>query len=430
MNYAKKVKVYNLTSGGRLVYTPFASKDMISLVGSVAGGRLGAQGFLETSKIKGSGDVLADLHAAMLLEGTSKHSKKEIQAILDAIGVSLSFTAAADRLVFQASVRPVHLDALLKVISEVLVDATFPESELALLKKHTMSDLSLEQVDPKAQSRIHLSRALFPQGHASREDLSEESMKYVGLCSRTVVRDYHTSSIARSSLIVSIAGDISFTEAQKKITALFKSLPEVATTPIEYVAAPATKGTLIKTPIPEKSSVEYALGIATGMYDSHPDYQALMLGIQILGIPGFTGRLMNIVREQEGLTYGVYASLSGSTRIDGACLIKASFAPELYEKGRASILREIKRLTEKGVTSIEVRKHIAMYKSRSLVALSNSGACAGLAHRLISEGHTPRYFEDFLNRYSKLKAHDVNKALKKYLRIDALAESAAGALSK
>ena len=361
MNYAKKVKTHEFPWKGRLVYTPFASKDMISLVGSVAGGRLGAQGFLETSKtLERGGDVLSDIHAAMLLEGTSKHPKKQLQEVLDSIGASLSFTAGADRLVFQASVRPVHLDVLLKLISEVLIDSTFPENELAIQKKRMMSDLALEKVDPKAQSRIHLSRALFPAGHASREDLSDESAKCVAACTRTMVRKYHGASISRSSLIVSIAGDIPFTEAQRKIASHFKKLPEAQVIPIQYVVASSTKGTLIKTPIPEKSSVEYTVGIATGMYDSHPDYQALMLGIQILGIPGFTGRLMNIVREREGLTYGVYASLSGSARIDGACLIKASFAPELYQKGRASVLREIKRLVEKGVSSLEVRKHIAM----------------------------------------------------------------------
>ena len=87
MNYAKKVKTHEFAWKGRLVYTPFASKDMISLVGSVTGGKLGAQRFLETSKTtQQSGDVLSDIHCAMLLEGTSKHSKQELQTILDSIG--------------------------------------------------------------------------------------------------------------------------------------------------------------------------------------------------------------------------------------------------------------------------------------------------------------------------------------------------------
>jgi len=431
MNYSKKVKLHTFEWKGTLVYTPFASHDMVSLVGSVSGGRLGAQAFLHTQpKSHVAGDVLAEAHAAMLLEGTKKHSKKELQITLDAIGASLSFMASADRLVFHASVRPQHLNALLNIIREVLTEPTFAEKELSVLKKRMQSDLSLEAVDPKAQSRIHLSRILFPVGHASREDLSQESMKSVVACTRKTLQDYHKATIARSSLFVSIAGDISERESQKLIDTYFKKLPNPTALTIEYVSAPPVAHRKVRTHVREKTSVEYSLGSAIGIMDSHPDYAALMLGMQILGVPGFTGRLMSIVREQEGLTYGIYASVNSSARIEGAALIKASFAPQLFEKGRASTLHEIKRLVEKGVTATEVRKHIAMYESRSLVALSNSSACAGLAHRLISEGHIPQYFDDFLKKYRALTVKDVNKALKKYLNSSNLSESAAGALSK
>jgi zinc protease len=424
MNYSKKVKTHVFPWGGRFVYTPFGSHDMVSIVGSVVGGTLSAQSFLRSPL----GTTFAETHAAMLLEGTTKHSKQDIQVMLDSIGASLSFVTTADRLVFRASVRPIHIDTLLKLIIEVLLGPTFPSKELVLLKQRTHAELNLESQDPKAQSHIALARAIFPPGHASYEESTAESMEILSSITSKQLRAYHTYSMNRQSLIISIAGDISFTNAQHAVAKCFKKLPDAIAPTIQYLAStPSPKQSLV-TLIPDKTSAEYAMGIATGITNTHPDYPALVLGMQILGNAGFTGRLMQTVREKEGLTYGAYASVSASAQSDGMCSIKSSFAPQSYDAGRASIMRQIKLILDTGVSSLEVRKHTRMYGARSYVAISNSGACAMIAHRLIADDKSPAYFDQFIKEYLKLTAREVNKALRKYLVIENLSESVAGTI--
>ena len=87
------------------------------------------------------------------------------------------------------------------------------------------------------------------------------------------------------------------------------------------------------------------LGQSDGLRYRDPDALALRVGSAVLGA-GFTGRLMSTVRDQEGLTYGIGAGISGTSDIfaDGAWRIIASFAPQLLEKGVASTKRELNAL--------------------------------------------------------------------------------------
>ncbi len=73
-------------------------------------------------------------------------------------------------------------------------------------------------------------------------------------------------------------------------------------------AKPAAPGAAsrITVPLADKPSVNVMLGQASGLRYSDPDDLPLRVGTAILG-RGFTGRLMGIVRDKEGLTYNIGA---------------------------------------------------------------------------------------------------------------------------
>ncbi len=74
-------------------------------------------------------------------------------------------------------------------------------------------------------------------------------------------------------------------------------------------------------------------GQASGLRYSDPDSLPLRVGTAILG-QGFTGRLMSTVRDKEGLTYNIGASMGDDSIVDGVWEVSASFAPALLEQGR------------------------------------------------------------------------------------------------
>ena len=165
MSYAKRIKVLKLRTGGTALISSFPSHGMVSIVGSVAGG----------ARLAGS-DMLAQMHAAMLLEGTKKRNKTAIQIALDSMGASLSFTVERDRLSFSAHVRDAYLKNLLMLITEVLSEPSFPTRELVILKERTTAELSLEGQDTRAQAGINLSHLLYDPDHPNYQTSTEDSV--------------------------------------------------------------------------------------------------------------------------------------------------------------------------------------------------------------------------------------------------------------
>ena len=434
MSYASKIKEKRLNGGGKALFAAFQAHGEISITGSLAGGAHLAQGFVceGIDECTLSGDVLADMHAAMLLEGTSKKSKTDIQILLDTMGASLTFTADKMRLVFHARVRAIHANKLLALISECLREATFPQEEIDYLKSRMIAELSLEAQNPHAQAGINFSRMLFPIRHPNRQEDTAHSKVAVEQMTRKELQQYHTRGIDRRSLIISIAGNIQKEDAFALVEKHFSKLPETTLSMASFSVVQPGIAQKIITTIPDKASIDYLLGSTVGVAKDHLDYPALLLGLQILGNrSGSTGRLMKTVREEEGLTYGVYAYPGGfSYGTDGYAAIWATFAPELFERGRTAIMREVKKLVEEGPDALEVKRHRDLYEARSRVLCSNSMALAQAAHDIAVEGKKPVYLDEFPQQILKLTKAQVHKALKKYLVIENFSESAAGPITE
>lgn len=420
--YAKKIKEKKLSWGATILATPFPSEDVVSIVGSVVGG----------SRLWGS-DEAAQTHAAMLLEGTTKRTKKDIQLFLDSIGAQLSFGATSNRLSFSAKVRPMHLETLLELIVECLTLPAFPEKELEILKKREVGSLSLEAQDTRMQADIVLSRLLYRPSHPNHEDTTAESLNILQALTSKKLRDGHKKYLTGKGLVISFAGDIQpakvFTLAEK----YFSRLPRITIKLPSFTKATAsTVSKKAQAIIKNKASIDYMIGRTTGITNEHKDYPALMLGMNILAKPsGFVGRMMKTVREEDGLTYGVYGYLAGFSReVDGYLYIWATFAPQLFEKGQTAIMREIQKIITEGATKEEVSRHATLYEASSRVQLSNSGAFARAAHNVITDGKPLSYLDTFPKKVLKLSQKEVHSVLKKYLVPKHLSEAAAGPVEK
>jgi zinc protease len=413
MKYNSRIKRLSYTWGGTLLTSSMPLLGYVSIVGSIPGGTQLARALSSQSM----GDTLAQLHAAMLLEGTKKYTKQELQVALDTIGASLSFSATPNRLQFVARVHTDYLDKLFALITECITQSTFKESEFITLRGRVESDLALEAQDTRAQAGIHLSQALYAEGHPLRGDSTEESRQAIHALSRESIVQYHARAISRESLIVSVVGDVQMVNLSSIIEKHCIKLPSLVVAPASYEVARGHAKTYIQTPIRDKSSVDYMLGITTGITSNHKDYPALVLGLQILGNKsGFTGRLMKEVREKQGLTYGVYAYPSGFSIADGHVIVWATFAPELLEKGRASIRSQIKKILTSGIDDDEFKKHRAMFVSQSIVACVET----------VVQGKPISHLDTFPQRILKLTKREVEGVLKKYLILDKVTESACG----
>ncbi|MEO6278852.1 pitrilysin family protein [Roseateles sp.] len=120
-----------------------------------------------------------------------------------------------------------------------------------------------------------------------------------------------------------------------------------------------------------------------------PDYAALELAVHIFGGGGLESRLSERVRQKEGLTYGIGASLGASYwGTAGSFAIQASYAPDKRERVIAVVQEEVARMAADGVTAAELARAKKDILEGRKQGRADPGALAGGLTSLAERGET------------------------------------------
>jgi zinc protease len=416
---ADKVVRSNI-DGVDLIASPTAVKDVVTIFGSMPAG----------DAFAGSGNpAVPTLTAMMLDKGTTTSDKFAIAQQLESVGATISFSVSQQTLDIQAKCLRKDAPTIVHLIMEQMRTPAFSADEFAKARIQLTGAIrrSLEDTDTRAD--IALSRALFPSGHPNRKAAAEDLLAAVGNATLADVKAFHAKYYGPAHLTVAIVGDLDLKPIQaqlrRDLAGWHGGVPALSTPQAPRPDSAATQ------PInmPDKTSVSVILGQASGLRYSDSDALALRVGAAILG-SGFTGRLMHVVRDQEGLTYGIYAGVDDDTYTDGDWLVGASFAPELLDKGVASTRREVERWWREGITQEELaaRKKdlIGSYK----VGLATTGGLARTLLRTVQRGKPLSWLDDYPRAVDALTVDQVNAAIRRHLKPDSMVLVEAGTLPK
>jgi len=101
---------------------------------------------------------------------------------------------------------------------------------------------------------------------------------------------------------------------------------------------------------PDKENAVYGAGLKFAMNDLSPDYSALEIGNYILG-NGFSSRLMDRLRQKEGLCYAVGSQLGVDSQDKASqFLMYAICNPENIDKVDKGAVEELTKLLKDGIS--------------------------------------------------------------------------------
>ena len=183
-------------------------------------------------------------------------------------------------------------------------------------------------------------------------------------------------------------------------------------------------------PIPGKSSTVLEIGLPTTMKKTDPDYLPLMFGVDVFGGGSFQARLMSIVRDDEGLTYGIYSWLTNDIYTDGQWNLQGTFAPELLGKGTESTLRELKRWVKDGITENELKFTKSRLVGEYKVRLSTTGGMVNQILSFVQQGRDITYLDKYPDMINALTLDQVNNTVKKYIDPDKAVIVVAGSVDE
>ncbi len=406
-------------AGIDVVALPTSIKDVVTLRGSLSGG---------AAFNPRDNSAIADLTAGMLDKGTVKHDKFALAALLEQTGATLSFGSGTHTVGFAGKFLRRDLPVVIELLAEQLRTPRFDAQEFAKLKKQLAGrhKRALEDTDYRAESAFE--RAIFPEGHPNRPPSDEKYLADIESATLEQVKAYHAANYGPKSCRMVLVGDVDVAEAETAVAAAFggwtggQVMPQVEKAPV------LEAGAIRRVNMPGKTSVTFLIGQPSRLRYADPEYQPLNFATSVLGSGFFSARLLDVIRNQEGLTYGIGASLASDTFTDGAWYIQATFAPELLTKGTESTLRELRRFHAEGVTAEELKNFKVTLTGTYKVALSTTGGLASVLLNALQRGFGPEWVDEYPRRLEALTLEQVNRAIKQHLHPDKMVTVVAGTL--
>ena len=401
---------------------PTNVKDVVTISGSILGGTL-----YSPSK----NPQISTFTTAMLDKGTSNKDKYEISDALDSVGAELKFGCTRHHIYFTGHCLNSDVNMVIEILADQLKTPAFGNDEIDKLKTRMIGQLEQSLEDTKKQALISFLRILYPKNHPNYRYKTEESLDFIKAINQKDLKTFHDSAYGINTMNIAVAGDVNPKKFNEMIINHFSDWKKQSINKIDkkFEIKPVSKN--VETiNIKDKTSADMYLGQYIGIDREHTDYYPLMLGIYILG-GNFSARLMQTVRDEQGLTYGIGSSIGGSNfNTDGYWSTWGTFAPDLIEKGQNATIDQINKWYKKGVFEKELISKKSTITGSYKVALDTT---SGLVSQILSNAERIKpisYLDDYVGIINNISLEEINNAISKYVDPSKLTLVTAGSFNK
>jgi zinc protease len=370
-----------------------------------------------------------DFLGPLMMRGTKKHTRQDIDDILEKLKSSLSASSGLGQLSFSLDSKRAQLPQVLDLLREILREPIFPEAEFQTLRQNEKQDLEKSLLEPQPLAVNLLRRTLRPysKGDIRYVPTIEESIAHVVKVTRDDVDRLYAEQLGGEFGEIALVGDFDVEATTKQLDAIFAGWKnKVPYERIRSQVVAGVKGAKHAIQTNDKANAIYVAGHMFMMKDTDPEYAALSLGNYILGT-GFTSRLIDRLRQKEGLSYGAGSQLAvGSEDPVTTFLVFAIANPKNMEKVDKGALEEVAKIIKSGVTSEELSAATKGYLEKMNTARGSDGGLAGTIRSNLYLGRTFAYYAELDKKIAALTVADVNRALAQYVAPEKLVIIRAG----
>jgi len=375
----------------------------------------------------------ASLAGAMLMRGTTAHTRQQIRDELDRLKARATAAGGATQATLTIETVRDNLPAVLSLMAEVLREPSFPPAEFLEIKQARLAQLEEARGNPEAIASREFARHLnpYPKGDVRYRATLDEDTADLKAATVEKARQFHAAFYGASNAQLAIVGD--FDEAAviavvRDRLASWKSPKPYARVPNVYTAAPAVNRTF---ETPDKTNAIFRAGLNLNVRDDDPDYPALTLANFMFGGGFLNSRLATRLRQKDGLSYSVSSQLQvSSLDRSGTFMANAIYAPQNGAKLEAAFKEELTRLLRDGFTAEELETaRSGWLQRRALDRSQDAQLAARLAGDLFIE-RTLKWDGDLERKVAALTVAQVNAALRRHVSVDAVSIVKAGDFAK
>lgn len=418
----KKVSFYKRekVAGIDVISVKTSAKYFVTVLGSMSLGNY----INETSN-----PMISSLAVAMLSKGTTLNDKFKFSEKLQKLGVDLNVNGSSSRISVSFKCLKKDLDQVITLLAEELRYPIFDVKEFENLKQQYTGNVQQGLNSPGRRGGIALSQAIYPEGNPNYSLSVEQDLAHINSATLDEVKAFHKKYVGPASFHIVIVGD---TEGSTLNASLKKSFKNWTGGVDETLKFDAVKKVASKTEIisiADKTSAEMYVGQYTGLTRADADFIPFYIANYALG-SGFSGRLMQTVRDEDGLTYGISSGLGGNRLTGGYWYVNASFNPNLFQTGLDATMVQIDKWVKDGITAEELENKKTNIIGSFKVGLSTTNGVAGAVLSVVERGLEPSYVAQYPTDIEKVTLKQVNDAIAKYIDMDKMIIIKSGSLDK
>jgi len=347
--------------------------------------------------------IAGDLIAA----GTANRTKSALDEEVDFMGANFGTGSSSIRVGGLSK----YTDQLIDILSDVLLNPSFPEEEFDKLKSQMISGLKANADDPDAISGNLRGAALYGLEHPYGEVMTEATVETISIDDCKAYFDtYFRPNIAYMVVI----GDITVADAKKKLNKALKKWKAAEVPAHDYAKTPrAASSRIVMVDKPSAVQSVVWLGNVIDLPQGHPDIEPLRVANQILG-GGMSGRLFTNLREDKAFTYGAYSNF-GVDELNATFGASAKVRNEVTDSAITEFLYEINRMKNESVTEEDLVAAKASLSGSFGRSLESPASAANFALNIARYNLPSDYYNNYLSRLEAVTAEDVMRVANTYM---------------
>jgi zinc protease len=355
----------------------------------------------------------------LMPEGTQKHSSEEIAILLDNQGAYLNTQSNRDEGSITLYCLPKFLPECTGILRELLEEANYPDNEIDIYKENTIQQLLVNEQKTSYLARKAFNASIFGSQNYYGSAVNQQDIQNI---SRETVMGFYRRVLNKKPSYVVVAGNIT-DSVMLGIGKIIDGLTDA-----DHVASAIISA---HTFVPDRvwveksDAVQCSVRMGKPLFNrKHPDYRELTIVNMILG--GYFGsRLMKNIREEKGLTYGIYSSVD--SYIDAGCFyigaeVNASLVNQVIDETRAELMALIKS----PISTSELQTVRNYYLGSFVRGFDGVFSLANYYKTLIDYELTYEYYYGYLNVINTISPERIMELTQLYLHPDSMCTIIAG----
>jgi len=392
-------KKEKLKNGIRLVASQLKGTQTVTVLVFIGTGSK-----YETKDISGISHFLEH----MMFKGTeNRKDTLVISEELDSVGTEYNAFTGDEYTGYYVKADYTHLDLALDMVSDMLINSKFRKKDMDKEKGVVIEEINMYKDNPMRQVAQNLESLLYGDQPAGWDIAGTK--KSVTAFTRKDVVDYFNSQYTAENTVVCVAGNFDNKKIKEKVEKYFSKIRQGEPKKMDLVLEGQTSPML---DIEHRRTDQTHLFFALRSFISNKDQRRFPLALlaNILG-GNMSSRLFINVREKQGLSYYI-SSGADSSSDTGYFWVRAGVDNKRAKDAVKAILRELKKVKQKGVTEAELKKAKEYFKGKTLMDLESSDELASfLGAQEISkkEIFTP---EEMIKKVASITLSDINSIAK------------------